>query len=83
MSKRLDDLKAALDDLDHRIKLAENAHQAAKSTFSRYEGSASSPMWEKLRQEVDDTLTHSRVLQAHWHRTKADLLERLNIEKSS
>jgi multidrug resistance efflux pump len=81
MSKRLDDLQEQLHDLDKRIELAEAAYEKARKTFSRYEGPASHPMWAKLRQEVDDTHTHCRVLQALWHRTKADLLDRLNIEK--
>jgi hypothetical protein len=81
MSQRTKALEAALEDLEQRIKLAVNAHEAAKSTFSRFEGPYSHPMWQKLRDEVDSTLTHSRVLQAHWHRTKADLLDQLNIDK--
>ncbi|QJD54646.1 hypothetical protein PssvBMR2_gp03 [Pseudomonas phage MR2] len=74
MSQRTKALQDALDDLEARIKLACNAHEAAKSTFGRFEGPASHPMWEKLRNDVDSTLTHKRVLQAVWHRTKADLL---------
>jgi hypothetical protein len=81
MSQRTQALQAALEDLSQRIKLAVNAHEAAKSTFSRFEGPASHPMWQTLRDEVDSTLTHQRVLQAHWHRTKADLLEALNADK--
>jgi hypothetical protein len=38
-------------------------------------------MWQKLRDEVDSTLTRCRVLEAVWHRTKADLLEALNADK--
>ena len=81
MSQRTKALQVALEDLEARIKLAVNAHEAAKSTFGRFEGPNSHPMWEKLRKEVDTTLTHQRVLQAHWHRTKADLLEQLNADK--
>lgn len=81
MSQRTQALQAALKDLEERIKVADNAHQAAKSTFSRFEGPASHPMWETLRRDVDRTLTHVRVLRAHWHRTQADLLEQLNSDK--
>lgn len=81
MSTRTDRLRKELADLDARIEKAEADHQAAKTTFGRFEGSASHPMWHKLRTEVDSTLTHCRVLEAVWHRTKADLLEALNADK--
>lgn len=81
MSHKTDRLRLELADLDQRIKQAEEEHQAAKSTFGRFEGSAAHPMWEKLRNEVDATLTRCRVLEAVWHRTKADLLEALNADK--
>ncbi|WYW04254.1 hypothetical protein Kompost2_00004 [Pseudomonas phage vB_PpuP-Kompost-2] len=81
MSTRTDRLRNELADLDERIKLAEADHQAAKATFGRFEGSAATPLWEKLRNEVDGTLTRCRVLEAVWHRTKADLLEQLNTDK--
>ena len=81
MSHRTDRLRAELADLDSRIATAEAEHQAAKSTFGRFEGAASHPMWQKLRDEVDSTLTRCRVLEAVWHRTKADLLEALNADK--
>lgn len=81
MSTRTDRLCTELADLDARIVQAEADHQAAKATFGRFEGSAAHPMWERLRKEVDSTLTHCRVLEAVWHRTKADLLEQLNADK--
>jgi len=81
MSARTDRLRNELADLDKRIEAAEASHSAAKSTFGRFEGSASNPMWMKLRNEVDSTLAHCRVLEAVWHRTKADLLEALNADK--
>lgn len=81
MSARTDRLRKELDDLDTRIAKAEEEHQTAKSTFGRFEGAASHPMWQKLRDEVDSTLTRCRVLEAVWHRTKADLLEQLNADK--
>lgn len=81
MSIRTDKLRQELADLDARIVLAEAAHKAAKETFGRFEGSAATPLWEKLRNEVDSTLTHCRVLEAVWHRTKANLLEALNADK--
>lgn len=81
MSARTDRLRTELADLDTRIAKAEEEHQTAKSTFGRFEGSAAHPMWEKLRNEVDSTLTRCRVLEAVWHRTKADLLDALNADK--
>ncbi|WGH28261.1 hypothetical protein 10P302A_gene0001 [Pseudomonas phage 10P302A] len=81
MSVRTKQLQAELDDLDERIKLAINAHEAAKSAFGRLEVSPAHFMWGKLRDEIDRTLIHQRVLQAHWHRTKAALLEALNADK--
>lgn len=81
MSARARYLNGALAELDERIKLAEEAYTKARDTFSRFEGSPAHPMWAKLRSEVDTTLTHMRVLQAVWHRTKADLLDQLNIDK--
>lgn len=81
MSARTDRLRTELADLDTRIAKAEEEHQTAKSTFGRFEGAASHPMWQKLRDEVDSTLTRCRVLEAVWHRTKADLLEQLNADK--
>lgn len=81
MSIRTDKLRTELADLDARIAKAEELHQNAKVTFGRFEGSAATPLWEKLRREVDSTLTHCRVLEAHWHRTKAALLEQLNTDK--
>ncbi|WYW04446.1 hypothetical protein Mudajogi_00001 [Pseudomonas phage vB_PpuP-Mudajogi] len=81
MSLRTKALQDELDELNQRIKLAVNAHESAKSTFGRFEGPASHPMWEKLRDEVDTTLTHQRILQALWHRTKAALLEQQNADK--
>jgi hypothetical protein len=81
MSARTDRLRNELADLDARINQAEGDHQAAKVTFGRFEGSAATPLWEKLRNEVDATLTRCRVLEAVWHRTKADLLEALNADK--
>lgn len=81
MSARTDRLRKELADLDTRINNAEVLHNLAKSTFSRFEGAASHPMWQKLRDEVDASLTRCRVLEAVWHRTKADLLEALNADK--
>lgn len=81
MSARTNRLRNELADLDARISQAEADHQAAKATFGRFEGSAATPLWEKLRTEVDTTLTRCRVLEAVWHRTKADLLEALNADK--
>ena len=81
MSARTDRLRKELADLDTRIATAEDEHRAAKALFGRFEGSAAHPMWEKLRNEVDSTLTRCRVLEAVWHRTKADLLEALNADK--
>lgn len=81
MSARTDRLRTELADLDTRIAKAEEEHQTAKSTFGRFEGAASHPMWQKLRDEVDSTLVRCRVLEAVWHRTKADLLEQLNADK--
>lgn len=81
MSQRTETLRAELSDLDERLKLAYNLHQQAKSTFGRFEGAAGSPLWHKLRGEVDSTLTHSKVLEACWHRTKAALLEQQNADK--
>lgn len=81
MSIKTDRLRSHLADLDKRIQQAEADHQAAKTTFGRFEGAASHPMWQKLRDEVDNTLTRCRVLEAVWHRTKADLLEQLNADK--
>ncbi len=81
MSTRTDRIRTELADLDARIVKAEAEHQAAKAIFGRFEGSAAHPMWEKLRNEVDSTLTRCRVLEAVWHRTKADLLEQLNADK--
>lgn len=75
MSQRTQALKDALQDLEERMKLAVNAHEAAKSVFARFEGPVGHPMYATLRDDVDRTLTHSRVLQALWHRTKADLLD--------
>ena len=81
MSLRTKALQAELDELEERIKLAVNAHEQANSTFGRFEGSCGSPLWERLRNEVDHTLTHQRILQALWHRTKAALLEQQNADK--
>lgn len=81
MSKRTDELRAELLKLEGRMKLADNAHQQARSTFARFEGSSGSPLWFKLRDEVDYSLTHCRVLEAIWHRVKADLLDRQNLDK--
>ncbi|WYW04348.1 hypothetical protein Kurepalu2_00001 [Pseudomonas phage vB_PpuP-Kurepalu-2] len=81
MSLRTKALQDELDELEARIKLACNAHESAKSTFGRFEGPCSHPMWEKLRDEVDTTLTHKRILQALWHRTKAALLDQQNADK--
>lgn len=81
MSQRTKSLQVECDELQERIKLACNAHEAAKSTFGRFEGPASHPMWEKLRNEVDTTLTHKRILQALWHRTEAARLLQLNTDK--
>lgn len=81
MSTRTDKLRAELADLDARIKTAEEAHQKAKAVFGRFEGSAATPLWERLRNDVDSTLTHVRVLEAVWHRTKANLLDQLNVDK--
>lgn len=75
MSLRTEKLRDELADLDERLRLAYNLHQQAKSTFGRFEGPAGSPLWHKLRAEVDSTLTHSKVLEACWHRTKAALLD--------
>ncbi|UMO76075.1 hypothetical protein PF_00001 [Pseudomonas phage P413] len=81
MSQRTQALQAELDDLYVRIQHAEGAHRDAKNRFARFEGPASHFMWEKLRTDVDTTLTHERVLKALWHRTQADLLEQLNASK--
>lgn len=80
MSTRTDSLRAELADLESRIKTAENAHQQARSTFSRFEGPVTHPMWTTLRDDVDRTLTHVRVLKALWHRTQAALLEQQNAD---
>jgi hypothetical protein len=81
MSTRKKAMQAECDELQERIKLACNAHESAKSTFGRFEGPASHPMWEKLRNDVDSTLTHKRILQALWHRTEDARLEQLNADK--
>ncbi|AUV61709.1 hypothetical protein HOS76_gp15 [Pseudomonas phage Henninger] len=81
MSLRTKALQVECDELQERIKLACNAHETAKSTFGRFEGPASHPMWERLRDDVDNTLTHKRILQALWHRTEAARLEQLNADK--
>ncbi|MGV8919530.1 MAG: hypothetical protein ACOH2R_17315 [Pseudomonas sp.] len=81
MSQLTDALRKSLAELEERMKMADNAHQAARSTFAHFEGSSGSALWFKLRQEVDNTLTHARVLEAHWHRIKADLLDRQAKDK--
>lgn len=78
MSKRTDDLKDELHQLEQRIKVAINDHEAAKSAFGRLEVPPTHPMWAMFRDNIDRTLTHQRVLQAFWHRTKAALLEQQN-----
>lgn len=81
MSKRLQDLRDELADIESRLKDATAAHNKAKDTFGRFEGTAGTPLWCKLRDEVDHTLTHRRVLKAVWHRLSADVLEQLNKEQ--
>lgn len=81
MSIRTDKLRTELLELEERMKKADNANQAARSTFARFEGASGSALWFKLRDEVDHTLTHTRVLEALWHRTKAALLEQQNADK--
>lgn len=77
---RVKDLQDELHDIEQRLKDATEAHNKAKDTFSRFEGTAGTPLWCKLRDEVDHTLTQRRVLKAVWHRISADLLEALNAE---
>lgn len=74
------ELRKELEDLEGRLKEATEAHNKARDTFSRFEGTAGTPLWCKLRDEVDTTLTHRRVLKAVWHRISADILEQLNKE---
>lgn len=81
MSKRTDDLKEQLHELEQRIKVAINDHEAAKSAFGRLEVPPTHPMWAVFRDRIDTTLIHQRVLQACWHRTKAILLDQLNADK--
>lgn len=77
---RVQELKEELHDIEQRLKEATEAHNKARDTFSRFEGTAGTPLWCKLRDEVDHTLTHRRVLKAVWHRISADVLEQLNKE---
>lgn len=81
MSKRTDDLKDQLHQLEQRIKVATNDHEAAKAAFGRLEVPPTHPMWAVFRDRIDSTLIHQRVLQAVWHRTKAEILERMNADK--
>lgn len=78
MSIKTDRLKDQLHDLEQRIKVAMNDHEAAKSAFGRLEVPVTHPMYDHFRNKIDTTLTHLRVLQAVWHRTKANLLEQQN-----
>ena len=78
MSTTTDRLKDQLHELEQRIKVAINDHEAAKSAFGRLEVPPTHPMWGVFRDRIDTTLTHQRVLQAVWHRTKAALLEQQN-----
>jgi hypothetical protein len=80
MSTELDRLKAELVEVEQRLKEATEAHNKARDTFSRFEGTAGTPLWCKLRDEVDHTLTHRRVFKVIWHRISADILEQLNKE---
>ncbi|QHB48061.1 hypothetical protein CHF33_01 [Pseudomonas phage CHF33] len=81
MSATTDRIKEQLHELEQRIKVAINDHEAAKSAFGRLEVPPSHPMWGVFRDRIDSTLIHQRVLQALWHRTKAELLERMNADK--
>lgn len=81
MSATTDRLKDELHELEQRIKVAINDHEAAKSAFGRLEVPPTHPMWAVFRDRIDTTLIHQRVLQAVWHRTKAQLLEQLNADK--
>jgi hypothetical protein len=67
----IDDLR----ELEARLKIAEEAHAKAKDTFSRFEGSPQHTMWETLRDEVDHTLTHEKILRVMWHRINIEILE--------
>ncbi|WZX11465.1 hypothetical protein YZUPF006_000003 [Pseudomonas phage YZU-PF-006] len=81
MSATTDRLNEQLHELEQRIKVAINDHEAAKSAFGRLEVPPTHPMWAVFRDRIDTTLIHQRVLQACWHRTKAQLLEQLNADK--
>lgn len=74
------ELRKELEEIEQRLKEASESHNKARDTFSRFEGTAGTPLWCKLRDEVDTTLTHRRVLKAVWHRISADLLEALTKE---
>ncbi|QNJ57433.1 hypothetical protein [Pseudomonas phage Waldo5] len=78
MSATTDRLKDELHELEQRIKIAINDHEAAKAAFGRLEVPPTHHMWGIFRDNIDRTLTHQRVLQACWHRTKAKLLEQQN-----
>lgn len=75
MSIKAAELQMQIIELEKRLIMADEAHQIAKGVLSRFEGSCGTPLWERLRNEVDSTLTHWRVLKAVWHRLQADLLE--------
>lgn len=80
MSVRTEKLKQELHEIERRIKIAHNEHTSAKAAFARLEVPVTHPMWQVFRDRVDSTLTHQRVLQALWHRTKAQLLEQQNTD---
>lgn len=80
-SLKTQQMRAVCVELNERCLNASEAHEKAKSVFARFEGPVTHPMWSTLRDEVDTTLTHMRIMQACWHRAKADLLDQLNIDK--
>lgn len=82
MSATSDRLADEMHELEQRIKVAINDHEAAKSAFGRLEVPPTHPAWAMFRDKIDTTLIHLRVLQACWHRTKAAYLEQLNKDKA-
>lgn len=81
MSIKVNKLKDEVQDLEMRLKSAEEAHDKARMTFSNFQGVPAMPMWDRLRGEVERTLVHKRVMEAILYRAKAALADQQAMDR--
>lgn len=81
MSIKVNKLKEEVQDLEKRLKSAQEAHEKAKHTFSNFQGVPAMPMWDRLRGEVERSLVHQRVMEAVLYRAKAALADQQAIDR--